>query len=87
MPEEYFLQTLGVPRLMTAGGHDIRIRVRKHLAVLVVLAVDGGRIRRDRLVSMFWPYSRPDRARPSRDSSSHPSASMPPSWLARRLVQ
>ena len=63
MAAEFYLKTLGVPRLETAAGSEIRIRVRKHLAVLIVLAVEGGKVRRDRLVGMLWPTSRPDRAR------------------------
>lgn len=65
MAAEFYLKTLGVPRLETAAGSEIRIRVRKHLAVLIVLAVEGGKVRRDRLVGMLWPTSRPDRARGS----------------------
>ena len=37
------------------------------LAVLVVLALAGGRpVRRDRLVALLWPESSADRARPPR---------------------
>jgi DNA-binding SARP family transcriptional activator/tetratricopeptide (TPR) repeat protein len=64
-PPPFVLNCLGMPRLLTAGGQEVRIKVKKHLAVLVILAVDGGKIRRERLVSMLWPSARPDRARGS----------------------
>src|SRR5262245_17987160 len=64
-PPPFVLNCLGTPRLLTAGGQEVRIKVKKHLAVLVILAVDGGKIRRERLVSMLWPTARPDRARGS----------------------
>ena len=50
------LQCLGLPKLVDAGGHEVRIRVRKHLAILVYLAVEGRSAhRRDRLVELLWP--------------------------------
>ena len=64
-PPPFVLNCLGTPRLLTVGGQEVRIKVKKHLAVLVILAVDGGKVRRERLVSMLWPTARPDRARGS----------------------
>ena len=64
-PPPFGLNCLGVPRLLTPGGQEVRVKVKKHLAVLIVLAVDGGKIRRERLVSLLWPTARPDRARGS----------------------
>jgi DNA-binding SARP family transcriptional activator/tetratricopeptide (TPR) repeat protein len=56
MAPPYYLQCLGVPRLSTREGHEIRIRVRKHLALLVFLAVERQtKHRRERLVDLFWP--------------------------------
>ena len=64
-PPPFVLNCLGVPRLLTPGGQEVRVKVKKHLAMLIVLAVDGGKIRRDRLVCLLWPTARPDRARGS----------------------
>ncbi len=64
-PPRFVLNCLGVPRLLTPGGQEVRVKVKKHLATLIVLAVDGGKINRDRLVSLLWPSARPDRARGS----------------------
>jgi len=50
------LKCLGVPRLASGAGREIPFRVRKHLALLVYLAVEGHvRHRREQLVEMFWP--------------------------------
>jgi DNA-binding SARP family transcriptional activator/tetratricopeptide (TPR) repeat protein len=52
----FHLQCLGLPHLSTREGHDLRVRVRKHLALLVFLAVERqGKHRRERLVDLFWP--------------------------------
>ena len=64
-PAPFQLNCLGIPRLLTPGGQEVRVKVKKHLALLVVVAVDGGKIRRERLVSLLWPTARPDRARGS----------------------
>lgn len=56
MPSRLRLQCLGIPRLLTPAGEDVPFKVRKHLALLVFLAVeDHQRHRRERLVELFWP--------------------------------
>ncbi len=50
------LLTLGVPRLRTSKGHDVRVRTRKHMALLVYLAVERSQAeRRERLIDLLWP--------------------------------
>lgn len=56
MPAKFELITLGIPRLITTGGHDVRVRTRKHMALLVYLGVlSPYSERRDRLVDLLWP--------------------------------
>src|SRR6185312_4598721 len=43
------------PALFTATGEPIRFRTRKHLALLVYLAVEQRTQRRDRLAELLWP--------------------------------
>ena len=51
-----YLRCLGQPALFSPAGDPIRFRTKKHLALLVYLAVDGRQThRRDRLAEMFWP--------------------------------
>ena len=51
-----FLRCLGPPALFSPTGEPIRFRTKKHLALLVYLAVEGRRAhRRDRLAELFWP--------------------------------
>ncbi len=50
------LLTLGAPRLLTAAGEQVRLRTRKHFALLIRLATDAGReFRRDYLEELLWP--------------------------------
>ena len=50
------LNCLGTPRLVSPSGDPIRFRTRKHLALLVYLAVEPStHHRRERLAQMFWP--------------------------------
>jgi DNA-binding SARP family transcriptional activator len=66
MQPPFALQCLGLPKLADAGGHEVRIRVRKHLAILVYLAVEGRSVhRRDRLVELLWPRAPVKQARQS----------------------
>ena len=56
MPAPYLLKCLGPAELRAPDGKVVRFRVRKHLALLVFLAVERKRGHdRDRLAEMFWP--------------------------------
>ena len=56
MEARRYLRCLGQPALFSPAGDPIRFRTKKHLALLVYLAVDGCQAhRRDRLAEMFWP--------------------------------
>ena len=56
MDAQLFLRTLGVPALFAPNGDPIRFRVKKHVALLVYLAVEQRNAhRRDHLVNLFWP--------------------------------
>lgn len=58
MPPRYFLRCLGSPELRGPTGEPIRIRTRKHLALLIYLAVEPRQHhRRDRLADLLWPKS------------------------------
>lgn len=51
-----YLRCLGQPALFSPAGEPIRFRTKKHLALLVYLAVEGRQAhRRDRLAELFWP--------------------------------
>jgi DNA-binding SARP family transcriptional activator len=55
MSAELFLKCLGYPELRRADGTAIKLKVRKHLALLVYLAVDSRRShRRDALADLLW---------------------------------
>jgi DNA-binding SARP family transcriptional activator/tetratricopeptide (TPR) repeat protein len=52
-----YLRCLGQPALFSPTGEPVRFRTKKHLALLVYLAVEGRRAhRRDRLAELFWPH-------------------------------
>ena len=56
MDGQLFLRTLGVPALFAPNGDPIRFRVKKHVALLVYLAVEQRNAhRRDHLVNLLWP--------------------------------
>ena len=56
MEAQRYLRCLGHPTLYSPAGEQIRFRTKKHLAVLVYLAVESGRAhRRERLAELFWP--------------------------------
>jgi len=56
MSPEHYLRCLGQPVLFAPNGEAIRFRTKKHLALLVYLAVEQGRThRRDRVAAFFWP--------------------------------
>lgn len=56
MEASRYLRCLGQPALFSSGGELIRFRTKKHLALLVYLAVEARQAhRRDRLAELFWP--------------------------------
>ena len=56
MTAPYTLRCLGRPALIGPDGRPVRFRTRKHLAILVYLAVESRAAhRRDRLVDLLWP--------------------------------
>jgi DNA-binding SARP family transcriptional activator/tetratricopeptide (TPR) repeat protein len=56
MAGTFLLKCLGLPELRAPDGKPLRFRVKKHLALLVYLAVERRRSHeRDRLVGMLWP--------------------------------
>jgi len=57
------LRCLGSPSLLSASGEQVRFRTRKHLALLVRLALEPGRrFTRDYLTDLLWPGADPRRA-------------------------
>jgi DNA-binding SARP family transcriptional activator/tetratricopeptide (TPR) repeat protein len=51
-----YLRCLGQPALFAATGELIRFRTKKHLALLVYLAIEADQShRRDRLAELLWP--------------------------------
>ena len=66
MAKRFVLTCLGHPELRTAEGKVVRIRVKKHLALLVYLAVERRQSHnRARLVDLFWNRVPPERGRHS----------------------
>lgn len=60
------LRCLGYPALFAPNGNPIRIRTKKHLALLAYLAVEPrGPHRRDRLAELLWPRASTAEARHS----------------------
>ena len=56
MEQQFYLRCLGQPTLYSPSGEAIRFRTKKHLALLVYLALEAPRIhRRERLSEVFWP--------------------------------
>jgi hypothetical protein len=51
-----FLRCLGPPALFSPSGEPVRFRTKKHIALLVYLAVEPAKPhRRDRLAELLWP--------------------------------
>ena len=74
MANPFVLTCLGFPELQSPDGRVVRIRVKKHLALLVYLAVERRRSHdRARLVELFWPRS-------SRERGRHSCATMAAAW-------
>src|SRR5690349_8925549 len=56
MAPRRYLRCLGQPALFTSAGEPVRFRTKKHLALLVYLAVEPHQEhRRDRLAELLWP--------------------------------
>ncbi len=55
MEPRRFLRCLGQPSLFAATGDPISFRTRKHLALLIYLAVEAKSHRRERLAELLWP--------------------------------
>jgi DNA-binding SARP family transcriptional activator len=53
---------LGSPRV-ERSGREIAFETRKAVAILALLAIEGGRQPRERLAAMLWPNAAPERAR------------------------
>jgi DNA-binding SARP family transcriptional activator len=66
MKPRHQLRCMGQPALFAPNGDPIRFRTKKHLALLVYLAVEGMRShRRDRLAELLWPKAETAEARHS----------------------
>jgi len=60
------LLTLGTPLLVTVAREPLRLRTRKHFALLIRLAVEAGkRFTRDYLMDLLWPAAAAPLARHS----------------------
>jgi DNA-binding SARP family transcriptional activator/tetratricopeptide (TPR) repeat protein len=60
-----YLRCLGQPALFAPTGELIRFRTKKHLALLIYIAVEDRSHRRDRLAELLWPKVSPSEARHS----------------------
>jgi DNA-binding SARP family transcriptional activator/tetratricopeptide (TPR) repeat protein len=66
MEPRHHLRCLGQPVLFAPNGDSIRFRTKKHLALLVYLVIESGRMhRRDRLAEFLWPKAETAEARHS----------------------
>jgi DNA-binding SARP family transcriptional activator/tetratricopeptide (TPR) repeat protein len=56
MTTRFQLKCLGEPALIRADGQAVRIKVRKHMALLVYLVLENGqRHQREKLAELLWP--------------------------------
>jgi DNA-binding SARP family transcriptional activator len=55
MDSQRYLRCLGRPALFAPNGEAFRFRTRKHLGLLVYLAVERRPHQRDRLAELLWP--------------------------------
>jgi len=60
-----YLRCMGQPSLFAASGEPIRFRTKKHLALLIYLAVEAKTHRRERLAELLWPKVSPTEGRHS----------------------
>ncbi|HEV8176637.1 MAG TPA: AAA family ATPase, partial [Gemmatimonadales bacterium] len=56
---------MGQPSLLAPSGEPVRFRTKKHLALLIYLAVEAKTKRRERLAEMLWPNVTPTEGRHS----------------------
>ncbi len=60
MTHSFVLHSLGCAALFTVAGEQVRFRTRKHLALLVRLALEPGKqFTRDYLADLLWPEAPP----------------------------
>src|SRR5881394_890437 len=63
MTHTFRLHSLGTPALFTVAGEQVPFRTRKHLALLVRLALEPGKqFTRDYLADLLWPDAPPRHA-------------------------
>src|SRR5436190_17855970 len=63
MAHSFVLHSLGGPALLTVAGEQVRFRTRKHLALLIRLALEPGKqFTRDYLADLLWPEAPPRHA-------------------------
>jgi len=56
MAETYYLKLMGIPELRRPDGRPLKLKVRKHLALLVYLVMDERPVHlRDELAELLWP--------------------------------
>ena len=65
MEQRRYLRCLGQPALFAPTGELVRFRTKKHLALLIYLAVENRSHRRDRIAELLWPKVSPAEARHS----------------------
>ncbi len=61
----FYLNCLGTPVLRNAREEVMRVRVRKHLALLIILVAEARPLRRDYLIHLLWPDSKKPQGRQS----------------------
>ncbi|HTL05529.1 MAG TPA: AAA family ATPase, partial [Gemmatimonadales bacterium] len=56
MAETFYLKLMGIPELRRPDGRPLKLKVRKHLALLVYLVMDERPVHlRDELAELLWP--------------------------------
>ncbi len=55
MEPRRYLRCLGQPALLAPTGEPVRFRTKKHLALLIYIAVDAKTHQRERLGELLWP--------------------------------
>lgn len=64
MEPQRYLRCLGQPALFAPSGEPVRFRTKKHLALLIYLAVENKPQRRERIAELLWPKVSLSEARP-----------------------